>query len=95
MILLLFISNLTTGEKFKVTWMKPEDVNKGDVPSMTPLEGSGIQHDEQQAYSSFGYQLYLAGGFDLPAEGRVGDKFPGFKPRTVEEFMTSVWAPHV
>ncbi|KAJ5733505.1 hypothetical protein N7493_002291 [Penicillium malachiteum] len=84
-----------TGEKFKVTWMKPEDVSNGDVPSMTPLEGSGIQPEEQKAYGSFGYQLYLADGFKLPDEGRVGDKFPGFKPRSVREFMTSVWASRV
>ncbi|KAJ5087967.1 hypothetical protein N7456_011583 [Penicillium angulare] len=79
------------GEKFKVTYMEPDDVNKGDVPSMKPLEGSGIQHDEQKEYGSFGYQLYLADGFNLPTQYRVGDKFPDFKPTTVREFLSSCW----
>jgi hypothetical protein len=83
------------GEKFNVTWLKPEDVANGDVPTMKIVEGSGIQPEEQHAYAVFGYQLYLAEGFNLPIEGRLGDKFPGFKPRTVREFLESVWRPRV
>ncbi|KAJ5459303.1 hypothetical protein N7530_011247 [Penicillium desertorum] len=83
------------GEKFNVTYLKPEDVAKGDVPTMKVLEGSGIQPDELNAYSIFGYQLYLAEGFCLPAEGRLGNKFPGFKPRTVREFLEMTWGSHV
>ncbi|CAI7575800.1 unnamed protein product [Penicillium pancosmium] len=83
------------GEKFNVTWLKPEDVANGDVPTMKIVEGSGIQPEEQHAYAVFGYQLYLAEGFNLPLEGRLGDKFPGFKPRTVREFLETVWRPHV
>ncbi|KAJ5216724.1 uncharacterized protein N7469_011589 [Penicillium citrinum] len=79
------------GEKFEVTYVQAEDIASGNFPTMNILEGSGIQPQEQRDYAVFGYEMYLAGGFNLPTEGRLGDKFPGFKPRTVRQFLEMVW----
>ncbi|CAG7917053.1 unnamed protein product [Penicillium olsonii] len=83
------------GEKFKVTYLKAEDVEKGDIPILKVPDGSGIQPNELLDYSLFGYHLYLARGFQLPEDQRIGNKFPGFKPRTVREFLEATWRPHL
>ena len=86
---------LHEGEKFKVTYLKAEDVEKGDIPILKVPDGSGIQPNELLDYSLFGYHLYLARGFQLPEDQRIGNKFPGFKPRTVREFLEATWRPHL
>ncbi|KAJ5847158.1 hypothetical protein N7455_011115 [Penicillium solitum] len=86
---------LYEGEKFQVEYLKAEDVKKGNIPILKVPDGSGIQPNELLDYSVFGYQLYLARGFHLPDEGRIGSRFPGFKPRTVQEFLESTWRAHV
>ncbi|KAJ6092444.1 hypothetical protein N7467_004413 [Penicillium canescens] len=91
----LRIAEEIRGEKFKVTYLKAEDIDKGNIPILNISEGSGIQPNELLDYSIFGYQLYLARGFQLPVEGRIGNRFPGFKPRTVREFLESTWRAHV
>ncbi|KAJ5110432.1 hypothetical protein N7532_000967 [Penicillium argentinense] len=83
------------GQKFKVTYMKPEDIANGDIPPMRIAEGSGIQPEDAQTYNVFGYQLYLAEAFHLPHEGRVGNSFPDVKTKTVKEFLTETWSAHV
>lgn len=86
---------LYKGEKFRVTYLKAEEVEKGNIPILEVPDGSGIQPNELLDYSVFGYQLYLARGFQLPDEGRIGNRFPGFKPRTVRDFLESTWRAHV
>ncbi|OQD60795.1 hypothetical protein PENPOL_c020G07497 [Penicillium polonicum] len=82
----LRIAEDVCGEKFRVTYLKAEEVEKGNIPILEVPDGSGIQPNELLDYSVFGYQLYLARGFQLPDEGRIGNRFPGFKPRTVRDF---------
>ena len=86
---------LYEGEKFQVKYLKAEDVKKGNIPILKVPDGSGIQPNELLDYSVFGYQLYLARSFHLPDEGRIGSRFPGFKPRTVQDFLESTWRAHV
>ncbi|KAJ5366617.1 hypothetical protein N7541_000558 [Penicillium brevicompactum] len=91
----LRIAEEICGEKFQVKYLEAEDVKTGNIPILKVPDGSGIQPNELLDYSVFGYQLYLARGFQLPEEGRIGSRFPGFKPRTVREFLESTWRAHV
>ncbi|KAJ5761830.1 uncharacterized protein N7511_005212 [Penicillium nucicola] len=91
----LKIAEEICGEKFQVKYLKAEDVNNGNIPILKVPDGSGIEPNELLDYSIFGYQLYLARSFQLPDEGRIGSRFPGFKPRTVRDFIESTWRAHV
>ncbi|KAJ5673773.1 hypothetical protein N7462_009212 [Penicillium macrosclerotiorum] len=79
------------GEKFKVINLNAENIDKGDIPLLKAHEEIDIPPEEIKAYNVFGYQLYLAGAFHLPSEGRVGDRFPEFETKTVSEFLNLAW----
>ncbi|RSL60180.1 hypothetical protein CEP54_006866 [Fusarium duplospermum] len=54
--------------------------------------GGGASEDEaKQMVSLFG-RMTTSGGFRLPTENRINDKFLGLRPTTAEELLTMAWA---
>ncbi|KAJ5637145.1 hypothetical protein N7490_007024 [Penicillium lividum] len=83
------------GQKFDTKYLKEEDIASGNIPILQYPKETGIQPEELLHYSVFSYQLYLSRGFEIPVKGRIGDRFPGFKPRTARQFLEETWRPHV
>ncbi|KAF3002362.1 hypothetical protein E8E15_001141 [Penicillium rubens] len=64
----LKVAEEVRGGRFEVTYLKPEDIDKGTIPTLKIPEGSDIEPKDLLDYSVFGYQMYLREGFQIDLE---------------------------
>ncbi|KAE8377992.1 NmrA-like family protein [Aspergillus bertholletiae] len=77
--------------RFRVTYISSVGPVNGTVAALKVPKVGGRQQEDLESFTTLANQLIVAGAVLLPLENRLSEKLPGFKPRTVQEFLKEIW----
>ncbi|EAW14289.1 uncharacterized protein ACLA_073240 [Aspergillus clavatus NRRL 1] len=81
------------GRKFQVVYDSKERIREGRV-TVPPMPGNTFSSQDAQELTALVSRLTIAGVFQLPAEGRLNDKFPDIRPVKMRQFLQAAWADY-
>lgn len=69
--------------------MSAEEVALGKAKNALPEHYDvDLRREDIEGFIMLSTQLGLAGAIALPRENRLGDRLPGFKPRSLKQFLS-------
>ena len=76
---------------FKVSYNSLEQLQSGDIATVAPPPGVGLQEDDYRFMEVVMGLMAVSGALRLPKENRLNSVLPAVRPLSLEDFVCKFW----